>query len=798
MDMDDRLAGGEHSKLASLAQVIREVDAAPDMETALRVVVERTRVLMAVDACSIYFTEHERRRHVVVATAGLAPTAVGQVQFGFGKGLIGRVAESALPINLAHVPEAPHQEFVRQAGSGPFHGFLGVPITHRSKVLGVLVVRQRAVRCFDDADTAILTTLAVQLGGAIAYARASGDLCSLCRPDGAERGWIEGLPGAPGIAIGTGVVVFSPTDLGAVPNRQLEDPRMEEQRLHKAVARVQEEVRRLSADLDGPLSAADRALFDAYTLILDSPEIVEAAVARIHQGNWAPGALRQTIEEYARRFDAMEDPYLRERGEDIRGLGHRILMHLQGGSGTTGDGPSSIILIGRQLSAIDLGLVPRDRVRGIISAEGSSLSHLTILARALGIPAVVGVGRLPLEHLDGQEVVVDGNRGWAYPRPNPMLRQEVECLIREDREFEKDLKTLRDLPARTTDGVEVFLYTNAGLIADVPLMEAAGSAGIGLFRSELLFMRYDRFPSEQEQMRVYRRILQAVAPLPVNLRTLDVGGDKPLPYLPLVERNPMLGWRGIRLTLDHPEIFLTQLRAALRANAGLGNLRLLLPMVNGVAEVEETLTLIDQAHHQLLEEGVASSRPPVGLMIEVPSAVYQAEELARRVDFFSVGTNDLAQYLLAIDRGNLHVSQRLDPLHPAVLRALRQVVDASRPAGKPVAVCGEMAGDPGGALLLLGLGFNRLSVSAAVLPRIKWAIRSVDFSRMASLARQALTLEKPEAIRQLLEQTLKDAGLDRLRRVVSENGKTVREARAAIGIQRYPGSTAKKEQRGHD
>lgn len=796
--MHDRPTGGEHSKLASLARLIREVDSAPDMETALRVVVERTRVLMAVDACSIYFTEHERRRHVVVATAGLAPTVVGQVQFGFGKGLIGRVAESALPINLEHVPEAPHQEFVRQSGSGPFHGFLGVPITHRGEVLGVLVVRQRVVRRFDDADTAILTTLAVQLGGAIAYARASGDLCGLCRPDGAERGWIEGLPGAPGIAMGTGVVVFSSTDLAAVPNRKPEDPRMEEQHLRQAVTRVQEEIRQLSADLDGTLSAADRALFDAYALILDSPEIVEATVARIHQENWAPGALRQTIEGYTRHFDAMEDPYLRERGADIRGLGNRILAHLRGGSGTTGDDPSSIILIGHQLNAIDLGLAPRDRVRGLISAEGSSLSHLSILARALGIPAVVGIGRIPLEHLDGQEVVVDGNRGWVYPRPNPTLRQEIERLIREEWGLESDLKTLRDLPAKTLDGMEVFLHTNVGLIADVPLMMAVGSAGIGLFRSELLFMRYDRFPSEQEQMKVYRQMLEAVAPLPVNLRTLDVGGDKPLPYLPLVERNPMLGWRGIRLTLDHPELFLTQLRAALCANVGLGNLRLLLPMVNGVAEVEETLTLIDQAHHQLLEEGIASSRPPVGLMIEVPSAVYQAEELARRVDFFSVGTNDLAQYLLAIDRGNLHVSQRLDPLHPAVLRALRHVVDASRQAGKPVAVCGEMAGDPAGALLLLGLGFRHLSVSAAVLPRVKWAIRSVDFSHMASLARQALTLEKPEAIRRLLEQTLKDAGLDRLGGAVSENGKTVREARAATGTQRYPGSTAKKEQRGHD
>ncbi len=275
-------------------------------------------------------------------------------------------------------------------------------------------------------------------------------------------------------------------------------------------------------------------------------------------------------------------------------------------------------------------------------------------------------------------------------------------------------------------------------------------------------MLYDRFPSEQEQVKIYRQVLEMTAPLPVNLRTLDVGGDKTLPYLPITEQNPALGWRGIRLTLDHPEIFLTQLRAALRANVELGNLRLLLPMVNGVAEVEQALTLIDQAQRQLQDEGVASSRPPVGLMIEVPSAVYQAEELARRVDFLSVGTNDLVQYLLAIDRGNPHVSKRLDPVHPAMLRALRHVVEASRRAGKPVAVCGEMASDPGCALLLVGLGFNRLSINATALPRVKWAIRSVSLPQMESLAKKALLMERPEPIRLLLENALEDAGLDRL------------------------------------
>ncbi|MGD2063608.1 MAG: phosphoenolpyruvate--protein phosphotransferase [Nitrospirota bacterium] len=753
---------GDLSKLELLTGLTRDVNSAPDMETALRVVVERTRNVMAADVCTIYLTDHASQRHVIMATDGLAPNVVGQVQIGFGKGLIGMVAESATAVNLDDIPEELDKGFVQQAGAGRFHGFLGVPITHRGTTLGVLVLRQRSVRRFEDADAAFLTTLAAQLGGAIAYAKASGDFCALCGPDSPQGGRYDGLPGAPGVAVGTGVVVYSPADLRAVPDRQAADPAREERSFREAVAYVQEEVGRLRQDLDRTLSSMDRAVFDTYALILDSPQIVDATVERIHQGNWAPGALRQTIERHTRRFDEMQDPYLRERGADIRQLGNRILEHLQGTTGVTSDYPPNTILIGRQVSTIDLGLVPRERLRGIISAEGSALSHAAILARALGVPAVMGVVAPHLEQWDGREVVVNGHGGRVHLSPSASLREEVERLIDKERVLVEHLKSLHNLPSITTDGVEVALYTNAGLVADTPSMLASGSAGIGLFRSEVAFMAYGRFPSEQEQVKVYRQVLEAVAPLPVNLRTLDVGGDKPLPYLPIVEQNPALGWRGIRLTLDHPEIFLTQLRAALRADVGLGNLRLLLPMITGVADVEQALAFLDQAHRQLLSEGVACSRPPVGIMAEVPSAVYQAEELARRVDFLSVGTNDLTQYLLAIDRGNPQVSKRLDALHPAVLRALQQVVDACRRVGKPATVCGEMACDPGCALLLLGMGYDGLSINAAALPRVKWAIRSVSFPQMQALAAEALLLDQPEPIWRLVEQVLRDAGLARL------------------------------------
>ena len=750
-------------RLEALTRIVREVDSATDLDSALSVIVRRTREVMAADVCTIYFTDHEQRRHVFAATDGLSPELVGHVQAGFGQGLIGQVADSSLPVNLAQVPQELDREFLAQSGTGRYHAFLGVPVTHNRRVQGVLLVRQRKARRFDDADEAFLTTLAAQLGSAIAFAKANGEMCSLCRMDTGGTRRLDGLPGAPGLAVGKGIVVFA-ADLQAVPDRIPDDPFAEESRFRQAVSSVRAEIVRIADDLEGTLSSADRALFDAYVLMLDSTEIVDAVVQRIHLGNWAPGALRQIIETHAQRFELMDDTYLRERAMDVRELGTRIFLRLQGASASLEDCPPDSILIGRRIGAIDLGLVPPGRIRGIISAEGSSLSHVAIIARALGLPAVVGVADLPLTALDGQEIIVDGNNGTVYLRPDPALCQAFTVLIEEEQALSDSLASMSGLPTQTLDGVEVALYTNTGLAAELSLATVSDSAGIGLFRSELPFMRYGRFPSEQEQIDLYREVLEAVAPRPVNLRTLDAGGDKPLSYLNIAESNPALGWRGIRLTLDHPEIFLTQLRAALRADIGLGNLRLLLPMISDVGDVEQALLLLDQAERQLVEEGFAVTRPKIGVMIEVPSAIYQIEQLARHADFFSVGTNDLSQYLLASDRNNSRVSRRLDPGHPALLHALQLIVHACKSAGKPVTVCGEMANDPGCALLLLGMGFDGLSISATAIPRVKWAIRSVSSACMKTLAEQALQLDRPERVHRLLEQTLQDAGLDRLKR----------------------------------
>jgi phosphotransferase system enzyme I (PtsP) len=371
----------------------------------------------------------------------------------------------------------------------------------------------------------------------------------------------------------------------------------------------------------------------------------------------------------------------------------------------------------------------------------------------------MGVKDMPVGRLEGQTIIADGYRGDVFINPTPLVREEYLLLQTQETELSEVLKEVAGQPSITPDGVTVPLYLNIGLVSGFGTEVHSEGDGVGLYRTEVPFLMQDRFPGEEEQLRIYRNALEAFAPRPVTLRTLDVGGDKMLPYFPVYEDNPFLGWRGIRISLDHPEIFLTQIRAMLRASIDLNNLTIMLPMVSSVSELDIAISLINQAHDELLEDGMPVLRPPVGIMIEVPSAVYQIEAMARRVDFFSIGTNDLTQYLLAVDRNNSRVANLYQCLHPAVLRAIRQVVSEAHKFGKPVSVCGEMAGDPAAVLALLGLEVDSLSMSVSNLPRVKWVIRSFTLSEASDLLDKALALEEPRAIREMYNSVLEQGGL---------------------------------------
>lgn len=745
--------------LSTLRKIVLEVTEAPDLPQVLNVVVSRIKEWIGVDVCSIYLAD-STDGYVLMETEGLNPKAKGKVRLAPHEGLVGLVAETAEPINLLHAPDHPRYRYFPETGEEEYSSFLGVPIVHHRKVLGVLVVQQGKERLFDEGVATLLVTLAAQIAGAIAHAEVSGDIKQLkmLRQKSTDKS-VKGLPGAPGVVIGNAVVIYPPANIDAVPDKRIEDTEGELAYFQQALIETREEIRALMVRMAEVLPAAEVALFDAYLLMLESNTLIEGIENRIRAGSWASAALRDTIHEHIRIFDGMDDPYLRERAQDVHDLGQRLLVNLQTSDRGSFTFPDNGILVGEDVTASMLAEVPHKKLLGVISARGSRTSHVAILARAMGIPAVMGADDLPVGRIDGHEVIVDGYVGRVFISPSDAVRVEFQRLISEEQVLSKELAPLQSLPAETTDGLHMPLYANTGLLSDISPSQNSGAEGIGLYRTEIPFLMRDRFPGEEEQRELYRQVLSAFPEQPVVIRTLDVGGDKALPYLPIIEDNPFLGWRGIRITLDHPEIFLTQLRAMFLASEGLKNLHILLPMVSSVKEVREALVLIKQAYDEISLE-MELHRPKVGVMIEVPSVLYQMDALAKYVDFFSVGTNDLTQYLLAVDRNNARVAGLYDSLHPAVLRAMQDIVVRAHACGKKVSVCGEMAGDPVASLLLLGMGVDSLSMTASSLLRVKWVIRS--FSEKES--KQALAdvfsdYEDGDEIRNHLNNLLEKKGL---------------------------------------
>jgi len=744
--------------LDTLRRIVQAVSTASDLDQAARIIVSRVKDAMGVNVCSIYLTDENAGQYVLMATDGLAPGAVGQVRIVRGEGLVGFVGEHRDPLNIANAPAHPQYRSFPEAEEDEFLSFLGVPIIHRGKVVGVLTAQRTEAVTFTENESSFLVTIAAQLAGVVNHAAMDGSVHKLLDEGTREAQFLQGIPGASGVVVGTISVVFPRATLESVPDRPATDVAAETEAIRAAVARVQEELRRQGAQL----AEEERALFDAYVLLAASDRLISSIERCIDAGNWAPGALRDAIAECAAVFEQMEDPYLHKRAEDIRAIGRLILLHLQPDNGEPKVFPDQCVLLGEDISVAEITAVPEDRLAGLICTRGSALSHTAILARGLGVPAVMGLGDFSLGPLDGREVVVDGYQGRVYFQPSTSVRDEYRRLADEEAVVTRELEGLRALPAETPDGARVALYINGGLLADITAALDTGAEGVGLYRTEFAFMARDSFPGEEEQYRTYRRALMLLAPKPVTMRTLDVGGDKPLPYFSVDEANPSLGLRGIRFTLDHPEIMLTQLRAMLRANAGFNNLRVLVPMVSKVEEVDTTIDLIDRAHRELLEEGRQSVKPLLGIMVETPASVYQITALVRRVDFFSIGTNDLTQYLLVVDRNNALVASLFDSLHPAVLRAIHQIVEEAHRWGKPVGVCGEMAGDPTAALLLLGMDIESLSMSGPYLPRVKQVIRTFSRVQARQLVEQALRMESASEVRALLTDALDQAELGSL------------------------------------
>ncbi len=746
-----------------LRRLVQEVTDAATLDEALTIIVTRIKGTMQTGVSSVYLLDESTDRWLLMATDGLNPSSVRSASLAKTEGLVGTVGSRGELVNLDDAPNHPAFRFLRETGEEIFQSFLGVPIVHQREILGVLVVQQTTQRKFSDDEEALLVTVAAQISALIAHAKVSGRL-QLSQTDGEKPFDVhfQGVAGVSGVTTGTAFVRQPPAILRRVKDAKTDDPKRELEEFQSALSDVKAELRQIGDTLSEHLERKETALFDTYLRMLEDHTLSGEVCQRIRSGETAPTALKYVVLDLVARFNAMDDAYLRERATDLLDLGRRILAKLLREQSESFEYPDDLILVAEDVTPVMLGEVANRSLRAIVSVKGSANSHVAILARSLGIPAVMGAVDLPLGDISGAHLIVDGWRGEVIVEPSERVLSEYQRAIQDAAILEMDLEQVESGTAVTSDGQHVYLMLNAGPFGELSKRERSWIDGVGLYRTEFIFLSRSRFPTEDEQEGEYRAELQSYSPMPVVMRTLDIGGDKSLPYFSIDEENPFLGWRGIRVTLDHPEIFLTQIRAMLKADSGLGNLRILLPMITTLEELRASKILIQRVVLELASEGYEVLAPQVGVMIEVPSAVYIAPELATEADFLSVGSNDLTQYLLAVDRTNSRVADMFDGFHPAILRALEITSKAGTNAKIPVALCGEMAGDPLAAVLLVGLGFKELSMSSAALAQVKRALGAFSSKECQYLAQQALAMESGVEVLHIVAQAFIDKDLNLL------------------------------------
>lgn len=749
--------------LTSLRKIVLEFSQESELENALNRIVTQIKNVLRTDCCSIYLADHQKQHFLLMASDGLAKESLGQTSIGFSEGLIGLVGQREEPLNIANARSHPHFVHAPEVKEENLNAFLGTPIIHQRKVLGVISIQQETSRNFSEEEEAFLVTLAAQ----IATSMANAEVNRLLANYQGNVQWgaaIKGVAGSAGVAMATVLVVEPSADLRAVAMLKTDNIAHEKQRFKKAVASTRKDFERMTSTLAANISDSSLDIFEMYKQMLDNASLGKEVDGQLTLGWAAESALKHVIDSYVVQFEGLDDDYLRERASDIKDLGNRILFNLRSLERKPKTLAKNFILVAEDVTASMVAEYQHKGLKGIVSLLGSNNSHAAILARSLDIPAVMGASKVTLGKLDGQLVIIDGYSGDLYVNPSESLIREYEHLIAEESALTTKVKQVENLPAETPDGQGIDILLNAGLSAGSFENSKDNVKGIGLYRTEIPFMNRSRFPSEQEQTNLYAEVLNNFCHLPVTMRTLDVGGDKSLPYFPIVEDNPFLGWRGIRITLDHPEIFLLQVRAMMRANKDSNNLEIMLPMISSVGEVDEALRLINQAHFELASEmqfdaGCGLVKPKVGIMIEVPSVIFQLADLAKKVDFFSVGSNDLTQYLLAVDRNNARVASLYTPYHPSVLRALNMIAQESKRHHIPLSLCGELASEPAGALLLLAMGYDKISMNPHNVARIKWVIRHVDFKIAKAILSKVLTFVNAQQVVDYLNEQLEQLGL---------------------------------------
>lgn len=750
--------------LATLRSIVESVAQQPTLNEALTRFVFMVKEAMNTECCSIYFADYSQDHFILMASDGLNPEAIGHFNVGFTEGLVGLVAQREEPINIAHAQSHPRFKHAPEVNEEGFNAFLSVPVVHQRKVLGVIVVQQRVARVFSHDEESFLITLSAQLASQLAHA----EIQSLLTHEASshQTSVLKGVSSTPGIAIGEAFVVLPKLDFSSVDSQKVADTPLQRELFLQAVAATRQEFHILANTLSEHIPKEALAVFDVYQQLLDARSLGLQVERQLSDGWCAKSALKHVIESLVSQFNEMHDPYIKERAVDVKDIGLRVLHHLMATEHAIKVYPENTILVTQTLAPSMLADIPKERLKGVVSVQGAANSHASILTRAMGVPAIWGIEDIPLLQLDGKDMILDAYSGRLYISPSASLRKEYEQLRRQDSALHDKFEAEHALAPVTLDGEQMSLLLNAGLDLSTEQMTAHYCDGVGLYRTESWFMQKGQFPTQSEQEKWYREVLSRYHPDPVVMRTLDIGGDKVLEYFDIQEENPFLGWRGIRVSLDHPEIFLDQIKAMIKANVGLGNLRIMLPMVSHTDEIDEALQLIEQAYFELQEEWadpfLLVDKPEVGVMLEVPSSVFLLKDWAVKVDFCSVGSNDLTQYLLAVDRNNTQVAELFDPYHPSVLRVLNQIANTCQDVELPFSLCGELGGEPEGAILLMAMGYRRLSMNILSLNKVKWVLRRLRVKDMETLLTECLAQSSVKQVHRLLRSFMIKHGFSEL------------------------------------
>jgi phosphotransferase system enzyme I (PtsP) len=728
------LSGGPRVLLRRL----RELMAEPlEPQERLDRIVRQIASNMVAEVCSVYVLRADGVLELY-ATEGLKKEAVHLSQLKMGQGLVGTIAASAQPLNLSDAQSHPAFRYLPETGEEIYHSFLGVPILRTGRSLGVLVVQNKASRNYREEELEALETTAMVLAEMIA----TGELKKITKPglelDLTRSVTIDGDTYNEGIGLGY-VVLHEPRIV--VTNLLNEDAEKEIRRLSEAMGSLRISIDDMLSRREVSMEGEHREVLETYRMFAHDQGWVRKLEEAIRNGLTAEAAVEKVQSDTKARMIRLTDPYLRERMHDFEDLANRLLRQLTGYTGrATAEGfPNDAIILARAMGAAELLDYPRGNVRGLVLEEGAVTSHVVIVARAMGIPVIGQAAGVVALAENGDAVIIDGDEGHVHLRPMPDHQRSYEEKVRFRARRQEQFRALRAVDPVTRDGQRVSLLMNAGLLVDLPQLAESGAEGIGLFRTELQFMIASTMPKADEQEMFYRNVLKQAGNRVVTFRTLDIGGDKVVPYFRgHEEENPALGWRAIRLSLDRPGLLRTQLRAMLKASAG-AELKLMVPMVTEVSELKQVRELLQKEVQHLSRFGHGLPRKlQFGAMLEVPALLWQLDELMQAVDFVSVGSNDLFQFSMAVDRGNARVSDRFDPLERPFLRILRDIVRGADRNSTPVTLCGELAGKPISAMALIGIGFRSISMSPASIGPVKAMLLGLDAGALAEVMNEAL------------------------------------------------------------